>query len=188
MCTLSHRERSLPAIVLVELRLPRALLGCFVGFSLGLAGAAMQGLLRNPLAEPGVVGVSGAAAFGAVVAFYTGLSSAFALALPLGGISGAIAAALDVLHQLRILHLLRGVARDGAGVVVVLHDLALATRFCDRLILLDGGRKVLDGPPEALTDEWIRRVYGVSALRGEHAGEPFVLPWSPIDERTGEAP
>ena len=36
-------ERSLPAIVLVELRLPRALLGCFVGFSLGLAGAAMQG-------------------------------------------------------------------------------------------------------------------------------------------------
>jgi len=56
--------RSLPATVLVELRLPRALLGGLVGFSLGLAGAAMQGLLRNPLAEPGVVGVFGAAALG----------------------------------------------------------------------------------------------------------------------------
>jgi hypothetical protein len=52
-------ERSLPALVPEELRLPRALLGCFVGFSLGLAGAAMQGLLRNPLAEPGVVASRG---------------------------------------------------------------------------------------------------------------------------------
>ena len=48
-------ERSLPALVLVQLRLPRALLGCFVEFSLGMTGAAMQGLLRNPLAEPGVI-------------------------------------------------------------------------------------------------------------------------------------
>src|SRR5262249_60152883 len=52
-------ERTLAALVLVELRLPRALLGCIVGFSLGLAGAAMQGLMRNPLAEPGIIGVSG---------------------------------------------------------------------------------------------------------------------------------
>lgn len=85
---------TLPAIVLVELRLPRALLGCFVGFSLGLAGAAMQGFLRNPLAEPGVVGVSGAAAFGAVVAFYSGLSHVLPLALPVGAIGGAMLAAL----------------------------------------------------------------------------------------------
>ena len=85
---------TLPAIVLVELRLPRALLGCFVGFSLGLAGAAMQGFLRNPLAEPGVVGVSGAAAFGAVVAFYSGLSHLLPLALPVGAIGGAMLAAL----------------------------------------------------------------------------------------------
>jgi iron complex transport system permease protein len=85
--------RSLPALVLIELRLPRALLGCFVGFSLGITGAAMQGLLRNPLAEPGVVGVSGAAAFGAVVAFYSGLAGILSLALPLSGIAGAILAA-----------------------------------------------------------------------------------------------
>lgn len=83
---------SLPALVLYELRLPRALLGALVGFSLGMAGAAMQGLLRNPLAEPGVVGISSSAAFGAVLAFYSGLSASLSLALPLGGIAGALLA------------------------------------------------------------------------------------------------
>ena len=68
---------SLGALVLMELRLPRAIIGALVGFSLGLAGAAMQGLLRNPLADAGVIGVSGAAAFGAVMAFYSGLSASF---------------------------------------------------------------------------------------------------------------
>ncbi|BCJ92263.1 ABC transporter permease [Terrihabitans soli] len=80
---------SLERIVFVELRVPRAILGAAVGFSLGLTGAAMQGLLRNPLADPGVVGVSSGAALGAVIAFYSGLSQGFALALPLGGILGA---------------------------------------------------------------------------------------------------
>lgn len=80
---------SLSALVLAELRLPRAILGAGVGFSLGLTGAALQGLMRNPLADPGVVGVSGGAALGAVVAFYFGFSSAFALALPVGGLLGA---------------------------------------------------------------------------------------------------
>ena len=80
---------SLGALVLTELRLPRAIMGALVGFSLGLAGAAMQGLLRNPLADAGVIGVSGAAAFGAVMAFYSGLSASFGLALPIGGFLGA---------------------------------------------------------------------------------------------------
>ena len=106
----AHGAHTLPAIVLVELRLPRALLGCFVGFSLGLAGAAMQGFLRNPLAEPGVVGVSGAAALGAVAAFYSGLSSVVALALPIGGIAGA---ALGVL-------LLYALAGRGAGTMTLI--------------------------------------------------------------------
>lgn len=103
-------EKTLPAIVLVELRLPRALLGCFVGFSLGLAGAAMQGFLRNPLAEPGVVGVSGAAAFGAVATFYSGLSKIVPLALPAGGIAGAM---LGVL-------LLYALAGRGAGTMTLI--------------------------------------------------------------------
>ena len=79
-------------IILLELRVPRACLALLVGASLGLAGAAMQGLLRNPLAEPGVVGVSGTAALGATLTFYTGLASVAPLALPLGGITGALAA------------------------------------------------------------------------------------------------
>lgn len=87
-------RKTLPALVLVELRLPRALLGALVGFSLGLAGAAMQGLLRNTLAEPGILGISSAAAFGAVVVFYSGLSATMALALPLGGMAGAALATL----------------------------------------------------------------------------------------------
>jgi iron complex transport system permease protein len=83
---------TLAGLVLSELRLPRALLGALVGFSLGIAGAAMQGLLRNPLAEPGITGVSGAAALGAVIVFYFGLAGTIPLALPLGGVVGAIAA------------------------------------------------------------------------------------------------
>lgn len=83
---------TLAALVLTELRLPRALLGGLVGFSLGLTGAAMQGLMRNPLAEPGIIGISGAAALGAVTTFYFWLASALSLALPLGGIVGALAA------------------------------------------------------------------------------------------------
>ncbi len=79
-------------LVLVELRLPRALLGLLVGSSLGLAGAALQGLFRNPLAEPGVIGVSGCAAWGAVLVFYSGASLALPMALPLGGIAGALVA------------------------------------------------------------------------------------------------
>ncbi|MEX2642749.1 MAG: iron ABC transporter permease [Acetobacterales bacterium] len=76
-------------LILAEIRLPRMLLGLLVGASLGLSGAALQGLLRNPLADPGLLGISGSAAFGAVVAFYFGLGAATALAVPLGGLAGA---------------------------------------------------------------------------------------------------
>ena len=101
---------TLAALVLIELRLPRALLGCFVGFSLGISGAALQGLMRNPLAEPGIIGVSGAAAFGAVCVFYFGLAGTFSLALPLGGIAGAAAATF----------LLYGLSGRGAGTMTLI--------------------------------------------------------------------
>ena len=60
-----------------SIRLPRALAAWIVGASLGLSGAAMQGLLRNPLAEPGVLGVSVTASLGAVIAIYYGFSASF---------------------------------------------------------------------------------------------------------------
>lgn len=61
-------------LVMREIRLPRALLALLIGASLGLSGAALQGYLRNPLAEPGLLGVSASASFGAVIAIYSGLS------------------------------------------------------------------------------------------------------------------
>ncbi|WP_371056595.1 FecCD family ABC transporter permease [Rhodosalinus sp. K401] len=83
-------------LVMREIRLPRALLAAIVGASLGLAGAAMQGYLRNPLAEPGLIGVSGAAALGAVIALQTGLAASWALGLPAAALAGALAAVLLV--------------------------------------------------------------------------------------------
>ena len=79
-------------LIFREIRLPRAVLGALVGAALGLSGAALQGYLRNPLAEPSLVGVSGGAALGAVLAIHLGLSQAFALALPVGGLAGAAVA------------------------------------------------------------------------------------------------
>jgi iron complex transport system permease protein len=65
-----------------------------VGTALGLSGAVLQGLTRNPLAEPGLLGVSSGAALGAVIAIYTGLGAAFALTVPLFGLAGALLATL----------------------------------------------------------------------------------------------
>lgn len=83
-------------LILTEIRLPRALLGVFVGAALGLSGAALQGFLRNPLADAGLIGVSATASLGAVLVLYSGLAAAFALALPLGGLAGAGLAVLLV--------------------------------------------------------------------------------------------
>ena len=76
-------------LIMHEIRLPRALLAALVGFSLGVSGAALQGLLRNPLAEPGIIGVSASAALGAVLMFYTGLAGASLYMLPAGALAGA---------------------------------------------------------------------------------------------------
>ena len=79
------------AIILTELRLPRALLALCVGAGLGGAGAAMQGYLRNPLADPGLFGIAPGAALGAVLSFWTGYSAA-PWTLPVFSLAGAAAA------------------------------------------------------------------------------------------------
>ena len=84
-------------IIMREVRLPRALLALIVGFSLGISGAALQGFLRNPLAEPGLIGVSATASLGAVLIFYSGLAGASMLALPAGALAGALVAVLVIL-------------------------------------------------------------------------------------------
>lgn len=79
-------------LVMLEIRLPRAILGAMVGASLGLSGAVLQGYLRNPLAEPGLLGISSSASLGAVIAIYSGLSAFFPPALPLLALLGALCA------------------------------------------------------------------------------------------------
>ncbi|MCR8825756.1 FecCD family ABC transporter permease [Pseudosulfitobacter koreensis] len=85
------------SVVMQQIRLPRALLAVMIGASLGVSGAAMQGYLRNPLAEPGLIGVSAAAGLGAVLALQTGLAAAFALALPLSALLAALIAVAMIL-------------------------------------------------------------------------------------------
>lgn len=83
-------------LIMQQLRLPRALLGLMIGLTLGLSGAALQGYLRNPLAEPGLLGVSSSASLGAVLALYSGLSLLFPLSLPLMALGFAFIAVLLV--------------------------------------------------------------------------------------------
>lgn len=84
------------ALIMREIRLPRALLGLMIGATLGLSGAALQGYLRNPLAEPGLIGVSASASLGAVLAIYSGLTIVFPLALPLSALLAAMLAVVVV--------------------------------------------------------------------------------------------
>jgi iron complex transport system permease protein len=108
------------AIVLVmrEIRLPRALLGLMIGASLGLSGAVLQGFLRNPLAEPGLLGVSASASLGAVLAIYTGLSLVFPLALPLMALAGAVLAVV-IVQQLA--------GKGAGGLAVILAGVAVSS-------------------------------------------------------------
>ncbi|MEJ2415383.1 MAG: iron ABC transporter permease [Exilibacterium sp.] len=129
-----HGRPGIEALVLWEIRLPRSLLALTVGASLGLAGAAMQGLLRNPLAEPGLLGVSNGAALGAVVVLYLGASGLAWYWLPLAAISGAVAA-LGLVYLLAGLHasvltlILAGVAVNAfAGALI-----AVALNFAPNL-------------------------------------------------------
>ena len=84
-------------LIFREIRLPRAIFGALIGGALGLSGAVLQGYLRNPLAEASLLGVSSGAALGAVLAIQLGLSQLFALAVPIGGLIGALAAMFGVI-------------------------------------------------------------------------------------------
>jgi len=114
-----------------ELRVPRATLGLLIGGALGLSGAVLQGWLRNPLAEPGVIGISACASFAAVCAFYSGLAAAFALALPLAGIAGAAIAVALLMAAVRagtgtISLLLMGVAINAIAAALIALVLAMS--------------------------------------------------------------
>jgi iron complex transport system ATP-binding protein len=86
-------------------------------------------------------------------------------------------AGLDPAHGIALMRIFRGLARENSAVVASLHDLGLAARWCDRLIMLDGGRVVAQGAPgDVLTPARLRDVYGVEAHFGEAMGGPVILP------------
>jgi iron complex transport system permease protein len=101
-----------------EIRAPRAGLALVVGAALGASGASLQGLFRNPLAEPGITGVSACAGLGAVIALYLGIAARVPLALPAFAIFGACVSAV----------LLHALARARAGMLaLVLAGVALSS-------------------------------------------------------------
>lgn len=86
-------------------------------------------------------------------------------------------AALDPGHQLQVMELLRRQAHQGALVIAVLHDLTMAARYCDRLLLIDQGGLVADGDADAvLTEALLERVYGVRAWTGAANGHRLIVP------------
>jgi iron complex transport system permease protein len=106
------------AIIVQELRMPRILLGMMVGATLGYTGAALQGLLRNPLADPGVIGVSSSAGLGAVIAIYMGLSAISPLAIPLMAMGGALVATMLLMAL---------AARDSSILTLILAGLGISS-------------------------------------------------------------
>ncbi|MDR3527686.1 MAG: iron ABC transporter permease [Rhizomicrobium sp.] len=105
-------------IVAQEIRFPRAALALVVGAALAGSGAALQGLFANPLAEPGVTGVTSCAGLGAVLALYFGLVAIHPLTLPLFAIFGALVSAA----------ILYALSRSGAGAIaLVLAGVAIAS-------------------------------------------------------------
>ena len=103
--------------VMQEIRLPRAILAVLIGGSLGLCGAAMQGYLRNPLAEPGLIGISGSAALGAVLSLQTGFAAAFWLALPLSAL---------VMSFLAVLLIMLLAGKQGRSLTLILAGIAIS--------------------------------------------------------------
>jgi iron complex transport system permease protein len=125
LTTFGQNDSEISSLIIREIRLPRAILGLLIGATLGLAGATLQGYLRNPLAEPGVIGVSTAAALGAVLAIYTGLSLVVPLALPLMAIGGSLIAVL----------LLQTLAGSGSVLTLILAGVAISS-LCGALTSL----------------------------------------------------
>jgi iron complex transport system ATP-binding protein len=88
-------------------------------------------------------------------------------------------ASLDPRHQIDVMKLLRKTADQGALIIVVTHDLGMAARFADQVLIVSQGRLVALGPPdEALTDALLSDVFRVSAFRAQAGGEAVIVPWA----------
>jgi iron complex transport system ATP-binding protein len=90
-------------------------------------------------------------------------------------------ASLDPRHQIDVMKSLRTAADGGVLVIVVTHDLGLAARFADHVMVLSAGRLVSQGAPaNALSESVMRDVFRISAFRAEHQGESVIVPWADV--------
>jgi iron complex transport system ATP-binding protein len=90
-------------------------------------------------------------------------------------------ASLDPGHQLEVMDLLERQAASGTLVIAILHDLTLAARYCDRLLLLGRGHLIADGTPaEVLTEDRLASVYGITASIDRTGANPVIIPLSRI--------
>jgi iron complex transport system permease protein len=101
LADLIHGNDSVARIILLEVRLPRLLLAMLCGGAIAISGAALQGLLRNPLASPDLLGISQTSALLAVIALYFGFSLQAWFVLPLAALTGAVIAVLLLLRLTR---------------------------------------------------------------------------------------
>jgi iron complex transport system ATP-binding protein len=86
-------------------------------------------------------------------------------------------ASLDPGHQIDVMELLAQEARSGRLVIAVLHDLTMAARYCDRLLLIDDGRFIADGPPrDVLSSDRLARTYGIDARIDLDGDKPLIVP------------
>lgn len=156
-------EDSMEAAILWQIRLPRLLLGLLVGGSLGLSGAALQGLLRNPLAEPGIIGVSASAGFGAVLALYFS-AAGMTLSVPFSAMAGAgVATALLILLA----------SRDASVLTLILAGVAINS-LAGALTALALN---LSPNPFALADmvHWLMGSFADRSLEDVALAAPFIL-------------
>ena len=174
---LSTRERArrvafLPQERQVEWRLPGrdvVMLGRYPHHS-GFGGYSSE---DEAAVERAIASVDGAGLMNKPVTVLSGgertlvlLARALAVEAPILLVDEPIAA-LDPYHQLHVMEILQGLARKGAGVLAVIHDLSLAARFMDRLVLMNAGQIVADGKPaDVLTPQLLSRVYRIDGVNG----------------------
>lgn len=163
------------ALIIYDIRLPRTVLALAAGFVLGLSGAALQGLLRNPLADPALFGAPQAAALGAVAVLYTGLVEALSFALPVAALAGALLSVFLVL----------AVAGRMAGVTtLILAGLAVASLAAAMTSIVIN----LSANPFAVTEIvfWLLGSFEDRSLRHLAMAAPFMIAGSILLLRAGE--
>ncbi|MCF8474816.1 MAG: ABC transporter ATP-binding protein [Emcibacter sp.] len=87
-------------------------------------------------------------------------------------------ASLDPYHQLQVMNILQNLAKEGHGVLIILHDLGLAKRYCDELVLMHQGKICATGTPnDVLTEENLDKTYHIKISRWHENGDHFIAPW-----------